>query len=147
MKYAHCFCCRGGHCGGCRRSNSTEKPHAFQVILTDHPPLELSAENELEMADWMQLLCQSVSKGVSDHRTHINLFFSGCIFPEVLDLCFSKHSGDHSSIQDLFCIFLGSVTKYNLLSIHAFALKCFQIRHMTMCYCSSTVPGMTKCAF
>uniref|UniRef100_A0A673L3M1 Pleckstrin homology domain-containing family M member 2 n=1 Tax=Sinocyclocheilus rhinocerous TaxID=307959 RepID=A0A673L3M1_9TELE len=54
----------GGHCGGCRRSNSSEKPHAFQVILTEHPPLELSAENELEMADWMQLLCQSVSKGI-----------------------------------------------------------------------------------
>lgn len=54
----------GGHCGGCRRSNSTEKPHAFQVILTEHPPLELGAENELEMADWMQLLCQSVSKGI-----------------------------------------------------------------------------------
>ncbi|XP_059383820.1 pleckstrin homology domain-containing family M member 2 isoform X2 [Carassius carassius] len=54
----------GGHCGGCRRSNSLEKPHAFQVILTERPPLELSAENELEMADWMQLLCQSVSKGI-----------------------------------------------------------------------------------
>uniref|UniRef100_A0A672LMU0 Pleckstrin homology domain-containing family M member 2-like n=1 Tax=Sinocyclocheilus grahami TaxID=75366 RepID=A0A672LMU0_SINGR len=52
------------HCGGCRRSNSLEKPHAFQVILTEHPPLVLSAENELEMADWMQLLCQSVSKGI-----------------------------------------------------------------------------------
>ncbi|KAI1892636.1 hypothetical protein AGOR_G00135610 [Albula goreensis] len=54
----------GEHCGGCRRSNSSERPHAFQVILTDRPPLELSAENEQEMADWMQLLCQSVSKGV-----------------------------------------------------------------------------------
>uniref|UniRef100_A0A8C1E3R5 Pleckstrin homology domain-containing family M member 2 n=1 Tax=Cyprinus carpio carpio TaxID=630221 RepID=A0A8C1E3R5_CYPCA len=54
----------GGHCGGCRRSNSSEKPHAFQVILTERPPFELSAENELEMADWMQLLCQSVSKGI-----------------------------------------------------------------------------------
>uniref|UniRef100_A0A8C2BKD0 Pleckstrin homology domain-containing family M member 2 n=1 Tax=Cyprinus carpio TaxID=7962 RepID=A0A8C2BKD0_CYPCA len=54
----------GGHCGGCRRSNSSEKSHAFQVILTEHPPLVLSAENELEMADWMQLLCQSVSKGI-----------------------------------------------------------------------------------
>ncbi|XP_051515938.1 pleckstrin homology domain-containing family M member 2-like isoform X2 [Myxocyprinus asiaticus] len=54
----------GEHCGGCRRSNSLEKPHAFQVILTEHPPLELSAENEQEMADWMQLLCQSASKGV-----------------------------------------------------------------------------------
>ncbi|KAM9855841.1 pleckstrin homology domain-containing family M member 2 [Aulostomus maculatus] len=54
----------GEYCGGCRRSNSTERPHAFQVILTERPPLELSASNEQEMADWMQLLCQSVSKGV-----------------------------------------------------------------------------------
>ncbi|XP_045913410.1 pleckstrin homology domain-containing family M member 2 isoform X2 [Micropterus dolomieu] len=54
----------GEHCGGCRRSNSTERPHAFQVILTERPPLELSANDEQDMADWMQLLCQSVSKGV-----------------------------------------------------------------------------------
>ncbi|XP_026187782.1 pleckstrin homology domain-containing family M member 2 isoform X2 [Mastacembelus armatus] len=54
----------GEHCGGCRRSNSTERPHAFQVILTERPPLELSANSEQDMADWMQLLCQSVSKGV-----------------------------------------------------------------------------------
>ncbi|KAM6982392.1 pleckstrin homology domain-containing family M member 2 isoform 1-T1 [Tautogolabrus adspersus] len=54
----------GEHCGGCRRSNSTEHPHAFQVILTERPPLELSANNEQDMADWMLLLCQSVSKGV-----------------------------------------------------------------------------------
>ncbi|XP_048839271.1 pleckstrin homology domain-containing family M member 2-like isoform X2 [Brienomyrus brachyistius] len=54
----------GEHCGGCRRSHSTERPHAFQIILTEHPPLQLSAENEQDMAIWMQLLCQSVSKGV-----------------------------------------------------------------------------------
>ncbi|XP_072222477.1 pleckstrin homology domain-containing family M member 2 isoform X2 [Leuresthes tenuis] len=54
----------GEHCGGCRRSNGTERPHAFQVILTERPPLVLSANNEQEMAEWMQLLCQSVSKGV-----------------------------------------------------------------------------------
>ncbi|XP_033824959.1 pleckstrin homology domain-containing family M member 2 isoform X2 [Periophthalmus magnuspinnatus] len=54
----------GEHCGGCRRSNSSERPHAFQVILTERPPLELSASNEQDMAEWMQLLCQSVSKGV-----------------------------------------------------------------------------------
>ncbi|KAG8002857.1 Pleckstrin-like proteiny domain-containing family M member 2 [Nibea albiflora] len=40
----------GEHCGGCRRSNSTERPHAFQVILTERPPLELSANNEQDMA-------------------------------------------------------------------------------------------------
>ncbi|XP_024136378.1 pleckstrin homology domain-containing family M member 2 isoform X2 [Oryzias melastigma] len=54
----------GEHCGGCRRSSSTEHPHVFQVILTERPPLVLSANDEQEMADWMQLLCQSVSKGV-----------------------------------------------------------------------------------
>ncbi|KAL3974148.1 25S rRNA cytosine methyltransferase [Sarotherodon galilaeus] len=54
----------GEHCGGCRRSNNTERPHAFQVILTERPPLVLCANNEQDMAEWMQLLCQSVSKGV-----------------------------------------------------------------------------------
>uniref|UniRef100_A0A8C8DFZ7 Pleckstrin homology domain-containing family M member 2 n=1 Tax=Oncorhynchus tshawytscha TaxID=74940 RepID=A0A8C8DFZ7_ONCTS len=54
----------GEHCGGCRRSNSTELPHAFQVILTERPPLVLSADNEGDMSDWMLVLCQSVSKGV-----------------------------------------------------------------------------------
>ncbi|XP_074831954.1 pleckstrin homology domain-containing family M member 2 isoform X2 [Carettochelys insculpta] len=54
----------GEQCGGCRRSNTTDRPHSFQVILTDRPSLELSAESEEEMADWMQYLCQAVSKGV-----------------------------------------------------------------------------------
>ncbi|CAL8400738.1 unnamed protein product [Boreogadus saida] len=54
----------GEHCGGCRRSNSTERPHAFQVILIERPPLELSAIDEQGMADWMLLLCQAASKGV-----------------------------------------------------------------------------------
>ncbi|XP_073089356.1 pleckstrin homology domain-containing family M member 2 isoform X2 [Manis javanica] len=54
----------GEQCGGCRRSNATDRPHAFQVILADRPCLELSAESEADMADWMQHLCQAVSKGV-----------------------------------------------------------------------------------
>uniref|UniRef100_A0A673TSS3 Pleckstrin homology domain-containing family M member 2 n=1 Tax=Suricata suricatta TaxID=37032 RepID=A0A673TSS3_SURSU len=54
----------GEQCGGCRRANTTDRPHAFQVILADRPCLELSADSEAEMADWMQLLCQAVSKGV-----------------------------------------------------------------------------------
>ncbi|XP_058160319.1 pleckstrin homology domain-containing family M member 2 isoform X4 [Dasypus novemcinctus] len=54
----------GEQCGGCRRSNTTDRPHAFQVILADRPCLELSADSEADMADWMQHLCQAVSKGV-----------------------------------------------------------------------------------
>ncbi|XP_041129513.1 pleckstrin homology domain-containing family M member 2-like isoform X1 [Polyodon spathula] len=54
----------GEQCGGCRRSNTTDRPHSFQVILSERPALELSAANEEDMADWMQYLCQAVSKGV-----------------------------------------------------------------------------------
>ncbi|KAM7098408.1 pleckstrin homology domain-containing family M member 2 isoform 2-T2 [Molossus nigricans] len=54
----------GEQCGGCRRPSTTDRPHAFQVILADRPCLELSAQSEAEMADWMQHLCQAVSKGV-----------------------------------------------------------------------------------
>ncbi|VFV42161.1 pleckstrin homology [Lynx pardinus] len=54
----------GEQCGGCRRANTTDRPHAFQVILADRPCLELSADSEAEMAGWMQQLCQAVSKGV-----------------------------------------------------------------------------------
>ncbi|XP_018083799.1 pleckstrin homology domain-containing family M member 2 isoform X3 [Xenopus laevis] len=54
----------GEQCGGCRRSNPTDRPHSFQVILTDRPSLELSADKEEDMADWMLHLCQAVSKGV-----------------------------------------------------------------------------------
>ncbi|XP_070812359.1 pleckstrin homology domain-containing family M member 2 isoform X1 [Pituophis catenifer annectens] len=55
----------GEQCGGCRRSSATDRPHSFQVILTERPSLELSAENEEEMAEyWMQYLCQAVSQGV-----------------------------------------------------------------------------------
>uniref|UniRef100_A0A4W3J0J8 Pleckstrin homology domain-containing family M member 2 n=1 Tax=Callorhinchus milii TaxID=7868 RepID=A0A4W3J0J8_CALMI len=54
----------GEQCGGCRRSSITERPHTFHVILTERPALELSAESEKEMADWMQHLCQAVSKGI-----------------------------------------------------------------------------------
>ncbi|XP_022369971.1 pleckstrin homology domain-containing family M member 2 isoform X1 [Enhydra lutris kenyoni] len=54
----------GEQCGGCRRANTTDRPHAFQVILADRPCLELSADSEADMADWMQHLCRAVSKGV-----------------------------------------------------------------------------------
>lgn len=82
--YVYVALCRGEYCGGCRRSNSTERPHAFQVILTARSPLELSAENELDMAEWMQLICQAVSKGVSlalDCSTHpLAILTFGCYY-------------------------------------------------------------------
>ncbi|XP_040008203.1 pleckstrin homology domain-containing family M member 2 isoform X2 [Xiphias gladius] len=93
----------GEHCGGCRRSNSTERPHAFQVILTERPPLELSAYNEQDMADWMQLLCQSVSKGVIPQ----GLAPTPCI-PCCLVVTDSKLLTCHQDCQTSFFRSLGS---------------------------------------
>ncbi|XP_064161195.1 pleckstrin homology domain-containing family M member 2-like isoform X1 [Anguilla rostrata] len=54
----------GEHCGGCRRSGSSERRNAFQVVLPKRPPLELSADSEGDMAEWMQLLCQAACRGM-----------------------------------------------------------------------------------
>ncbi|KAJ8258855.1 hypothetical protein COCON_G00178670 [Conger conger] len=54
----------GEHCGGCRRTSSSERGNCFQVLLLNRPPLELSAHSEQDMAEWMQVLCQSVTKGI-----------------------------------------------------------------------------------
>lgn len=81
---ASLFLTRGEHCGGCRRSNNTERPHAFQVILTERPPLVLSANDEQDMAEWMQLLCQSVSKGVSGESWNNAPFILQILHPLVL---------------------------------------------------------------
>lgn len=78
---------RGEQCGGCRRSSATDRPHSFQVILTDRPSLELSAENEEEMADWMQYLCQAVSKGVSGQRASLGLGLWGTTGSVQLTCC------------------------------------------------------------
>ncbi|KAK7884752.1 hypothetical protein WMY93_027875 [Mugilogobius chulae] len=94
----------GEHCGGCRRSNSTERPHAFQVILTERPPLELSASNEMDMAEWMQLLCQSVSKGVIPQ----GVAPTPCI-PCCLVLTDMKLLTCHQDCQTCFFRSLGSV--------------------------------------
>ncbi|XP_059189001.1 pleckstrin homology domain-containing family M member 2 isoform X2 [Centropristis striata] len=94
----------GEHCGGCRRSNSTERPHAFQVILTERPPLELSANNEQDMADWMQLLCQSVSKGVIPQ----GVAPTPCI-PSCLVMTDRKMLTCHQDCQTSFFRSLGSV--------------------------------------
>ncbi|KAL4648373.1 pleckstrin homology domain-containing family M member 2-like isoform X1 [Arapaima gigas] len=94
----------GEHCGGCRRSHSSERPHAFQVILAERPPLELSADNEQDMADWMQLLCQSVSKGIIPQGVAPN----PCI-PCCLVLTDKKLMTCHQDCQTSFFRSLGGV--------------------------------------
>ncbi|XP_029012123.1 pleckstrin homology domain-containing family M member 2 isoform X2 [Betta splendens] len=102
----------GEDCGGCRRSNSTERPHAFQVILTERPPLELSANNEQEMADWMQLLCQSVSKGIIPQ----GVTPTPCI-PCCLVLTDKKLLTCHQDCQTSFFRSLGSVDIHDVTSV------------------------------
>ncbi|XP_061153033.1 pleckstrin homology domain-containing family M member 2 isoform X1 [Syngnathus typhle] len=105
----------GEFCGGCRRSNSTERPHAFQVILTERPPLELSANNEQDMAEWMQLLCQSVSIGVIPQGTAP----APCI-PCCLVVTDSKLLTCHQDCQTSFFRSLGSA---DICDVEAISLE------------------------
>ncbi|XP_061910519.1 pleckstrin homology domain-containing family M member 2 isoform X2 [Entelurus aequoreus] len=102
----------GEYCGGCRRSHSTERPHAFQVILTERPPLELSANNEQDMADWMQLLCQSVSKGVIPQ----GVAPTPCI-PCCLVVTDSKLLTCHQDCQTSFFRSLGSADICDIMAV------------------------------
>ncbi|XP_058499096.1 pleckstrin homology domain-containing family M member 2 isoform X1 [Solea solea] len=108
----------GEHCGGCRRSNSTERPHAFHVILTERPPLELSANNEQDMAEWMQLLCQSVSKGVIPQ----GVVPTPCI-PCCLVVTDGKLLTCHQDCQTSFFRSLGSVDICDITTVNLEADK------------------------
>ncbi|KAM8927329.1 pleckstrin homology domain-containing family M member 2 isoform 2-T2 [Pelodytes ibericus] len=102
----------GEQCGGCRRVNSMERPHSFQVILTEKPSLELSASNEEEMADWMLHLCQAVSKGVIPP----GVVPSPCL-PCCLVLTYDKLITCHQDCQTSFFRALGTTKLLNISSL------------------------------
>ncbi|XP_064423918.1 pleckstrin homology domain-containing family M member 2 [Latimeria chalumnae] len=113
-------------CGGCRRSNTTERPHSFQVILTDRPALELSAENEEEMADWMLYLCQAVSKGVIPQGVVSTPCIPCCLVvtPRQMFTC-------HEDCQTSFFRSLGSAELANVTGVAAEAGKEYCIVEFT----------------
>ncbi|XP_034027837.1 pleckstrin homology domain-containing family M member 2 isoform X2 [Thalassophryne amazonica] len=117
----------GEQCGGCRRSNSTERPHAFQVILTERPPLELCANNEQDMADWMQLLCQSVSKGVIPQ----GVAPTPCI-PCCLVVTDRKLLTCHQDCQTSFFRSLGSADICDVVAVSLEANKEYSIIEFTL---------------
>ncbi|XP_041061972.1 pleckstrin homology domain-containing family M member 2 isoform X4 [Carcharodon carcharias] len=102
----------GEQCGGCRRSSTIERPHTFQVILTERLALELSAENEEEMADWMQHLCQAVSKGIIPQ----GVAPSPCI-PCCLVVTDRMVLTCHEDSQTSFFRLLGSTELANVISV------------------------------
>ncbi|XP_015737924.1 pleckstrin homology domain-containing family M member 2 isoform X1 [Coturnix japonica] len=108
----------GEQCGGCRRSNTTDRPHSFQVILTDRPSLELSADNEEDMADWMQYFCQAVSKGVIPQ----GVAPTPCV-PCCLVLTDNKAFTCHEDCQTSFFRSLGTVELTDITSISTEANK------------------------
>ncbi|XP_078414228.1 pleckstrin homology domain-containing family M member 2 isoform X3 [Cetorhinus maximus] len=102
----------GEQCGGCRRSSTIERPHTFQVILTERLALELSAENEEEMADWMQHLCQAVSKGIIPQGVAPSPCIPCCLV--VTDrMVFTCHEDSQTSFFRL----LGSTELTNVISV------------------------------
>ncbi|KFQ06886.1 Pleckstrin homology domain-containing family M member 2, partial [Haliaeetus albicilla] len=101
-----------------RRSNTTDRPHAFHVILTDRPSLELSAENEEDMADWMQYFCQAVSKGVIPQ----GVAPTPCV-PCCLVLTDEKAFTCHEDCQTSFFRSLGTVELTDITAISTEAGK------------------------
>ncbi|KFO07248.1 Pleckstrin homology domain-containing family M member 2, partial [Balearica regulorum gibbericeps] len=108
----------GEQCGGCRRSNTTDRPHSFQVILTDRPSLELSAENDEDMADWMQYFCQAVSKGVIPQ----GVAPTPCV-PCCLVLTDEKAFTCHEDCQTSFFRSLGTVELTDITAVSTEANK------------------------
>ncbi|XP_078373307.1 pleckstrin homology domain-containing family M member 2-like isoform X1 [Oculina patagonica] len=54
---------RGSRCGGCRRVNDPDRPHAFEVVAEDGSPLiALAAFSEDDTADWIFRICQAVAE-------------------------------------------------------------------------------------
>ena len=43
-----------------------DRPHSFELILSDGASLELSCDTEEEVSDWLQTICQVVAQGVSE---------------------------------------------------------------------------------
>ena len=56
---SHAPYCSNKNCGGCKRVPG-ERPHSFMVVFNGSSDLVLSANNEEEMLDWMQVLCEAV---------------------------------------------------------------------------------------
>ncbi|XP_033642401.1 pleckstrin homology domain-containing family M member 2-like [Asterias rubens] len=54
---------RAPHFGGCRRVRNGDRPHSFELILSDGASLELSCDTEEEVSDWLQTICQVVAQG------------------------------------------------------------------------------------
>jgi hypothetical protein len=52
-------------CAGCRRSTNSDRPHSFEVLLSNGLAFLLAATTEDELNDWLQNLCRAVSGGVA----------------------------------------------------------------------------------
>ncbi|XP_038077828.1 pleckstrin homology domain-containing family M member 2-like [Patiria miniata] len=48
--------------GGCRRVRNGDRPHSFELILSDGASLELACDKEEQVSDWLQAICQVVAQ-------------------------------------------------------------------------------------
>ncbi|XP_066297276.1 pleckstrin homology domain-containing family M member 2-like [Branchiostoma lanceolatum] len=94
----------GPDCNGCRRINSGEKLHSFEILLTDRASLELAATSDLEVQEWLQALCQAVSQGVPEKGEP-----PSSVVPCCLALTSLKLFACHEDCQTSFFRSLGSV--------------------------------------
>src|SRR6218665_3095792 len=56
----HCLC-SPEQCDGCRRCPNADRKHCFEVLLADGSTLELAAQSEALLQNWLICLCQATS--------------------------------------------------------------------------------------
>ncbi|ESO89963.1 hypothetical protein LOTGIDRAFT_124124, partial [Lottia gigantea] len=59
----------GDQCVGCRRSQSSEKHHSMEIVVSKGDSLLLAASDNAEMCDWLMCMCRAVSEGMQDDGT------------------------------------------------------------------------------
>ncbi|XP_071548526.1 uncharacterized protein [Panulirus ornatus] len=79
-------------CVGCVRISSSQRPHAFQLLRKNEPPLMLAASDEHQASLWLQAFLMIINSGVRDisERTQVPcrviLLESGVLLAQQSDL-------------------------------------------------------------
>ncbi|XP_070561813.1 pleckstrin homology domain-containing family M member 2-like [Ptychodera flava] len=89
--------------GGCRRIRGGDKPYSFELILPDKSSLELAANDDYEVSEWLHAICSAVSLGMEQHSPTPSPCLPCCM---ILDK--KKLITCHEDIQTGFFRCLGS---------------------------------------
>ncbi|XP_077998228.1 pleckstrin homology domain-containing family M member 2-like [Glandiceps talaboti] len=100
---------KSGDFGGCRRVRGGEKPYSFELIMPDKSSLELAANDDYEVSEWLHSICSAVSLGMEQPSPTSSPCIACCMVltKQKLIMC-------HEDIQTGFFRCLGSCQVENI---------------------------------